>query len=264
MSIIRIEEPSDPRLAPYFNLRSGQTSPESFIVESVRLVERLLDSRFSTKSLLVTESKVDAVLDRVEDDVPVYVVSKSHLRETVGFDLHRGCLAHAAAPKLDLEYHLSAHKPSLVVLLEGLADPANVGAIIRNAAAFGAQLVIADPKGASPYTRKATRASAGQIFNVPVTLCEPMKAVELLREFLDSVQVIAATGRRGTASLQDVQISTLHNVLVIGNEGSGITEELRGKSDVSGRIPIAEHVDSLNAAAASAVALHMIGARMAD
>ena len=257
MPIIRIEEPSDPRLAPYFNLRSGQNTPDSFIVESARLVERLVVSRFVTHSILVTENRLASLEHLIAPALPIFVVSKEHLRDTVGFNLHRGCLAHAAAPNISLPEHLTNNRPRLVVILEGLADSSNVGAIIRNAAAFGAELVVADPKGASPFTRKATRASAGQIFGIPVSLCDPDKAVSYLRSELKDVQVIATTGRQGTVALQDIALAS-HNVLIFGNEGTGITANLREKADISGRIPILEHVDSLNAAAASAVALHIV------
>ena len=260
MPIIRIEEPSDPRLAPYFNLRSGQNTPASFIIESTRLVHRLLDSHFQTLSLLVTEARLDSLRPCLKPEIPVYVVSKAALRETVGFDLHRGCLAHAKAPEVTLVEELGSSPPRLVVMLEGLADPANVGAIIRNAAAFGADLVIADPKGASPYTRKATRASAGQIFNLPVAICEPALAIDVLRKQLQGVKIIATTGRRGTQGLDKVALGEC-NVLVFGNEGTGVSDNLRNVADACGRIAIADHVDSLNAAAASAVALHIIGSR---
>lgn len=258
MQVIRIEEPSDPRLAPYFNLRSGQNTPDSFIVESARLVQRLAASPFVTHSILVTENRLASLDFLAASSLPIFVVSKKHLQETVGFDLHRGCLAHATAPDISLPEHLENNRSRLVVILEGLADPSNVGAIIRNAAAFGADLVVVDPKGASPFTRKATRASAGQIFQVPVALCAPEQAISSLRNVLKNVQIIATTGRPGAAALQDIGLCD-HNVLIFGNEGTGITPSLREIADITGRIPIAEHVDSLNVAAASAVALHIVG-----
>jgi len=257
MPVIRIEEPDDSRLAPYFNLQSGKHTPDSFIIESPRLVERLLASSFKAHSLLTTENHLEKVLSLAPKGVPLFLASPELLKEVVGFNLHRGCLAHAGAPDTTLSTHLAEKEPRLSVLLEGLADPANVGAIIRNAAAFGADLVICDPKAASPFTRKATRASAGQIFRIPVAIASPENAINQMRAHDPGLTIIATTGRAGVQALDEIPPAQ-HTMLIFGNEGTGVTPLLREMADICGRINIVPEVDSLNAAAASAVALHII------
>ncbi len=256
MPIIRIEGPADSRLAPYFNLRSGKHSPDSFILESQRLVERLLSSNFKTHSILVTENKLDLIRELAPADLPVFVGSAAELKEIAGFNMHRGCIAHAGAPPTGLEHHMPLPKSALVVVMERLADPANVGSIIRNAAAFGADLVVADPKGASPFTRKAARASAGHIFTVPIAIADPAEAIEQLRQAHIDMEIIATTGHRDAAPLNELTPSA-QKTLIFGNEGAGVSAELREISDSCRTIPLADGVDSLNVAAASALGLYL-------
>lgn len=257
MPIIRIEGPADSRLAPYFNLRSGSHTPDSFIVESARLVERLLQSKFQTRSILTTESKLDQIAPLVPVGIPVYVGTKAELKEIVGFDLHRGCLAHASAPSTELSPILKQGLGPVTVVLEGLADPANVGAIIRNAAAFGADLVIADIKGASPFTRKAARTSAGHLFSVPVALAHPSEAIEAIREHCATAEVIVTTGQPGAEALEDIKPGG-QKVIIFGNEGTGVSPTLRQLADSCRRVNLKQGVDSLNAAAASALVLYIV------
>ncbi len=257
MPILRIEGPTDSRLAPYFNLRSGTHTPDSFVVESSRLVERLLKSNFQTRSLLVTESKLEQFRSLVPTGLPVYVGTKAELKEIVGFDLHRGCLAHAAAPSHDLESVLTQGLGPLTIVLEGLADPANVGAIIRNAAAFGVGLVIADTKGASPFTRKAARTSAGHLFNIPLVLANPTQALEEIRARFAEAEIIVTTGQQDADALEDLRPGG-QKIIVFGNEGTGVSQALRKLADSKRRVELSEGVDSLNVAAASALVLYIV------
>ena len=256
MPTIRIEGPADSRLAPYFNLRSGKSSPSSFIVESSRLVERLLVSPFTTHSLLVTEGKLAHFECLVSSGVPIFVGSAAELKEIAGFNMHRGCLAHVGAPSTTLEDNLTDPVPGLVVIMQGLADPANVGSIIRNAAAFGADLVIADPKGASPFTRKAARTSAGHIFTVPIAVADPAESIAKLRRSSPEVEIIATTGHRDALPMESLSNNPCKAV-IFGNEGHGVTDQIRQLADSSRTVALADGVDSLNVAAASALVLYL-------
>ncbi len=256
MPVYRIEGSSDARLAPYFNLQSGKHAPESFIVESVRLVERLLNSHFTTHSVLIADHKLAQIQAVAPPDLPIYVGSKTEISDIAGFNMHRGCLAHASAPPTDLEAHLNTGLGKLTLVLEGLADPANVGSIIRNAAAFGASLVIADINAASPFTRKASRASAGHLFHVPIAMAQPKDAIEAIRGVESAVDIVATTGHRSAMPLEALE-PVKHRVLVIGNEGHGVSEELRHMADSCRTIALSDGVDSLNAAAASALMLYI-------
>ena len=261
MPTLRIEGPNDERIAPYCDLQSGRHSPESFIVESTRLVERLIQSNFTTHSILVSEGKLESVLAMGLPQVPVYVGSKSELSEIAGFPLHRGCLAHAGSPTTELSNHLQRTPAPITVILESLADPANIGSIIRNAAAFGAGLVIVDPKGASPFSRKAARASAGHLFGIPVAIADPMDSIAALRSKCPDIEIIATTGHRGAKPLEQLPIRS-HRAVVIGNEGLGVSEAIKNAADHLCTVPLADGVDSLNAAAASALSLYLLRERI--
>lgn len=257
MGLVPIDNPADPRVAPYRNLKSGQSSLESMIVESTRLVDQLLASNFTCHSILTTVNKSSRFSREIAAGIPVFVASQAVLSTLVGFDIHRGCLAHASAPLLDLASHLETNSPALTVVMEGLADPANVGAVIRNAAAFGATLVIADPKAASPYTRKATRASVGHVFQVPIAVVPPVEAIAQLRSRVSDLTVIAATSRPSAPKLCGL-VTKPHQVLMVGNEGLGLSQVLLESADTAGRIAMSCGVDSLNVAAATAVALYAL------
>ena len=132
--------------------------------------------------------------------------------------------------------HLKRGVGGVTVLLEGLADPANVGSIIRNAAAFGASLVVVDPKGASPFSRKAARASAGHIFRTPIAIAKIHDAIGALRVEARDVDIVATTGRRDALPLEDLPPAE-RRALVIGNEGHGVSDEVETSPTAAGPSP---------------------------
>ena len=168
-------------------------------------------------------------------------------------------MARAGVPSTlrTLHAHLNQSTPRSVLLLEGLSDPTNVGTIIRNAAAFEVDLVIADPRGASPFSRRAARTSAGYIFSTPTVVAEPLSAIDMLKTQCPRLEILAATPHHESAALHQFCAPETW-ALLIGNEGYGLTEEATDMADHSVRIPMAPSVDSLNAAASTAILLYSL------
>ena len=261
--MILVDVPADPRLDLFRAPR-----PHTFLVESELAVQRLLASDFTTLAILGTA----AHLQRLPAACPVYVGDRALLRSVVGFDLHRGVIACAARPALlvgDLTassgpIHPLAHdlatllaRPAWTILLvQGLADPANLGSIIRSARAFAIDLVVLDRRGADPLERRAIRAAMGHVFAQPLALAADLtNAVHQLRN--SGAAVWAATvGPRAR------DIATLRRpprlVLCVGNEGDGLPPAICDAADLEVTIPIAPAVDSLGVAAATAVLLHAV------
>jgi tRNA G18 (ribose-2'-O)-methylase SpoU len=252
----------DPRLQVYRDLRSGP-GPHHFIIEGALALERLLLSgrahEDGLESIVCTPSQRARL--ELPAGVPVFELSKPQIRALAGFDFHRGVLACARRPAqqrtLDAESlaRLRARVRVTIVVAEGLADPRNLGALIRNVAAFSADLVIADANAADLYSRLAIRTSVGNVFCVPCLVCDALPAVvaELARAI--PAAVIAATPDPEAKSLLTFE-APAKRILLVGNEGAGLSPELLACADHRVRIPVALGSDSLNVAAATAVLLY--------
>lgn len=250
-----------PELDAYRDLRVGP-GPDRFIVEGAVAVERLLASTFEIESIVCTPSQRSRL--SIPAGVPVFELPRSEIAALAGFDFHRGVLACARRPPLrrSLDPHeleqLAARPHLTIVVAEALADPRNLGALVRNLAAFSADLLIADARGADPFSRLAIRASVGNVFRVPLLVCDELPALmhSLVHEL--DVQVIAATPEPSAVSLRAFDFPQ-KRVLMLGNEGFGLSDALMNLADVRVRIPVAAAADSLNVAAATAVLLYAAG-----
>jgi tRNA G18 (ribose-2'-O)-methylase SpoU len=255
-------------LARYRDLRRGP-GPDHFIVEGALAVERLLEAvaggaELELESIVSTPSQ-RARLD-VPAGVPVVELSRRELAALAGFDFHRGVLACVRRPPLRRELEpwqveqLRLRPRVTIVVAEGLADPRNLGALVRNAAAFAADLLIADARGADLYARLAIRAGVGNVFRVPTLVSDelPATVAALAREVPASV--VAATPDPAARELSSL-VAPEKRVLLVGNEGAGLSDQLLALADVRVRIGVAPGSDSLNVAAASAVLLHALGQR---
>ncbi len=238
---------SDP-LEVYRDIARRPRADGRFVVEGELAVARSLASEFVLESVLATGPALERL--RVPEGVPVFERSAAALRELVGFDFHRGALACARRPEAWSIDPALLERPRLtIVVAAALADPRNLGALVRNARAFAVDWVIADSRGADPLSRQAIRASMGNVFRVPLT-------IEPLPGRLDQLgcTIVAAT--------PDADAEDLHGferperlVLLVGNEGEGLSARLLALADRRVRIPIAREADSLNVAAATAVLL---------
>ncbi len=286
--LVAVDDLADPRLDLYRDLndpaaRSRLDADQSvFVVEGRLAVERLLTSEYTVCSLLVDDHQVTAAGDLVAGTrargAPVFVGSRALVAGTVGFTLHRGVVAVANRPPscgarqvlVDAGRTSSpAGTPPLVAVLEGLNDHENIGALFRNAAAFGVRGVLLDPTCADPLYRRSIRVSLGHVLHMPFARLLPWPSG------LDDVRaagfVVAALAPRPSAdrgvptvSLAGLTAWMLGSgdrvgvALLLGAEGPGLTDAAVGASDVVVTIPMADGVDSLNVATAAAVAFHAL------
>lgn len=250
---ISIENPDDPRLAEFADLRRQRRDSESFVVESALAVERLLSSAYPIRAVLVSTAgweRMEPLLDGV--DAPVYVASIDMLRTIVGFDLHRGVLASASRlPSPPLAETIDGARR--LVVLEGLNDLENLGSIARAARALGADAMLLDPTCADPLTRRSVRVSMGEILHLPLVRCAPWPAaIGVLREA--GIEVWALTPGAGAEAIGTLAVPA-RVALLAGAEGPGLTEGALAASTRRVRIPIRSDVDSLNVTHAVAIAL---------
>ena len=260
-----IADPADARIAPYREARDGRVRRAGFFLAEGRLVvRRLLESRFTVRSVLATRAALDdlgAALGR-RPSVQRYEASPETIRAVVGFKFHRGCLALGEeGPAPPAGPIIEPSGPRALLGLEDVADPDNVGAIFRNAAAFGAAGVLLSPGCADPLYRKAIRVSMGATLTVPFARTGWGNGLRALRAA--GYTLVALTPHPRAQSLEAVVASGLPSrrlAVLLGAEGAGLSEESDRAADLRARIPMAAGVDSLNVATACAIALH----RLAD
>lgn len=257
----------DPRLADYRELRDPALVKQSarFVAEGRMVVRTLLeDSPFATRSVLVDETAATALADELDarPGVPVFRVPNGALRDLAGWQFHQGCLAIGERPDpVDVPTLLErANEPPFVVALDAVSNPDNVGAIFRSSAALGAGAVVLSPSCASPLYRKAIRSSMGAALRLPFSHGAPWEAsLAALRE---ADHVLIALDPHGD-DLEDVLRglpSGRPRTLVLGAEGAGLGGHSRAVADELVSIPMQGGVDSLNVAAAAAVALYRLAA----
>lgn len=264
-SVLTIEDPEDPRLADYREIRDAERRRRdgTFIAEGRQVVRRLLSAgRYRVRSALVTPPALHALGEALgAAGVPTYLVRQDVVEAVVGMEFHHGCLAageRGAEPTLEAVL-AEALRPRLVVL-EGLGDASNVGALFRNALAFGVGAVFLAPGTADPLYRKAIRVSSGATVALPFArLADWPRDLERLRDA--GYTVVALTPRPEAVDigeLGDERPLPARLALLLGTEGRGLSAESLAAADLQVRIPMAPEMDSLNVAAAGAVALHWL------
>lgn len=256
--VIPVDDRDDPRIVEVSGLNDAQaravTEAEHgcFVIEGLLVLEAVvLDSPYRLRSVLVSESKLHRVLDVLGDtDVDVFVGTPALLEAVTGFPIHRGIVASAARIPLPTVDEV-VRRTDRVVLAEGLNDHENMGALFRNAAAFGVGAVLLDPTAADPLYRRSVRVSMGHLLHVPWTRTDPLP---------DGLAPLHAAGFTTVALTPegDVTVSELGAIdriaWLVGAEGPGLQEETMEAAAIRARIPIAPGVDSLNVATAAAVA----------
>jgi len=257
----RITDPDDPRVSAFRNIRERDLVGREgrFIAEGKVVLDVLLSAgRFPVESILVLENRLPGLagtLSQVPAGVPVYVASAGVMDAIAGFHIHRGILALGRRRPSETAAAVLAGSPSdaaLVVVLVGIANHDNVGAIFRNAAAFGADAVLLDSTSCDPLYRKATRVSVGATLKVPFA---GGQTTEDLLEALDRHDFIPiALSPRGTEDIRTME-RPRRAALFLGTEGDGLPHALMEKMRTA-RIAMAPGFDSLNVATAAAIALH--------
>ena len=263
-NIVPLHDPADPRLEPYLRVRERDLVGRGggFIAEGEVVLRVLLGpaSRCRARSLLIAANRLDRLdplLAGLAADVPVYAASQAVMDGAVGFHIHRGILAHGERPPDPGAAALLDGLPELarVVALFGVANHDNMGGVFRNAAAFGASAIILDPTSCDPLYRKAIRVSVGAALTVPFARLAPGEdAVSRLQAAGFEVLALTPGGRE---RLEDVAPGP-RTALLLGAEGPGLPADLIARAR-SISIAMAPGWDSLNLAAASAIALHHLG-----
>ncbi len=262
--IVPVERADDPRLADYVGLtdvalrRRAEPDLGIYIAESEKVIRRALAAGHRLRSLLMAPrwltDLADVVAQAEADGIPVFVGEHAALEAVTGFHVHRGALAAMARPALPAVDEV-VRDARRVVILEDIVDHTNVGAAFRSSAALGVDAVLVTPRCADPLYRRAIRVSMGTVFQVPWTrIPDWPSGIGSLRAQGFTVAAFAL-GERAV----DLDILAADPperlAMVLGTEGDGLSRHTVAACDLEVRIPMAGGVDSLNVAAASAVAM---------
>ena len=278
VNIIHIDDLSDERLAAYTRLTERELrcvlEPEKgiFIAESAKVIERAVEAGLEPVSFLLGErwlEQLSPLLERVAEErgeVPVFIASMELMERLTGFNVTRGALAAFRRPVLasssaflDGLVERAKERPVRVCVLEGIVDHTNVGAIFRSAAALNVDGILVSPTCCDPLYRRAVRVSMGTVFQVP--WCRigsdaqswPHDGLATLHESGFTCVAMALTDE--SVSLDDPSLAQIERMAIfMGTEGAGLAAKTIAGADLTVRIPMAHGVDSLNVAAASAVA----------
>ncbi len=272
--IIRITDFEVPELDIYARLSEAQLlnleAPRRgiFIAESPRVIERALDAGCEPISFLAEEKEIDSAGELLErcKEIPVYTAPFSVLTRLTGFQLTRGMLCAMYRPQLPGVAQVCAGARRIAVL-EQVVNPTNVGAIFRSAAALNMDAVLLTPGCSNPLYRRAIRVSMGTVFQVPWTFLGgrewewPGQGLENLRRL--GFKTAAMALREDTIGIDAPELAAQERLaIILGTEGDGLAEETIGACDYTVRIPMSHGVDSLNVAAASAVAFWELGRKV--
>ncbi len=267
MALERVATGDDPRLDPYRDLtaRDAPHRDGLFVVETRAVVRQLLQGgRWEVRSLLLTEPALGALDDvlAARPALPVYLAPLRVVKDVVGFDFHRGCLALAERGRPSEPRELLEGGAGRLIALEGVSNPDNVGGLLRVARALGADALLCSPGCGDPLSRKAVRVSMGAALTLPWARAAAWDtALGQLRGAGFTLVALSPAGTVDVAALGDRARGRV--VLVLGTEGTGLAPATVAAADVAARIPIAGGVDSLNVATACAIALDRLGwARM--
>lgn len=265
--IVRTESAlDDPRLADYANLtdvalrRRLEPAGGLYLAEGIKVLRRALTAGHHPRSILVLERDVDDVLEVIRGhDTTVFVGTRQLLEHITGFDVHRGVLAAMHRPELPDPLELLAGARTVLVL-EDIVEHTNVGAAFRSAAALGADAILVTPRCADPLYRRSVKVSMGTVFQVPWTRIAWPEGYQALRTAGFHLAALALADHAIELDAFAAQ-APARIALLLGTEGDGLSRRAIGEADSVVRIEMAGGVDSLNVAAASAVALHAIRRR---
>lgn len=256
MAEFEVDDAADPRLDDFRDLTDADVRPDRrgvVIAEGVNVVERLLASDYPVRSVIGVRSRIDDLAPALADvDAPVYVVDKWLLSDVVGFRVTRGVLAAATRPA-PVPADTLLESARRIAILESLNDFENLGALFRNAAAFGVDAVLLDERCADPLYRRSVRVSMGHVLRVPFAVLPDPWSDSLAAVRAHGFRLLALTPASDATPLGSLAAPPRWAVL-LGAEGPGLTAAALAAADERVRIPMAPGVDSLNVATAAAVA----------
>ncbi len=270
-NIIKIESFSAAELDVYVRLTGAQLrnrlEPDKgiFIAESPTVIEVALNSGCVPISLLTDERLINDDVKNIIarcGDIPVYTAEREVLKEITGFELTRGALSAMKRPKPKALSEL-LEGASRVAVFEGITDSTNIGALFRSAAAFEIDAVLITPTCCDPLSRRAIRVSMGTVFQVPWGIIGekkedwPNPGVDILKSY--GFKTVAMALSDNSVSIDDETLLKEEKLaIILGTEGDGLSKTTIAKSDYTAKIPMAHGVDSLNVAAAGAVAFYQL------
>lgn len=265
--LIEITDPEDPRLADYRDLRDVELRKHLeaehglFLAEGEKVVRRAADAGFTPRSFLMAPRWVEGLRDVLDgSDAPCFVLSERLAEQVTGFHVHRGALSSLERrPLPTVETVLDGARTVLV--LEDVVDHTNVGAIFRCGAAFGFDAVLLAPRCADPLYRRSIKVAMGAVFTLPWTRL-PDWADALPSLSRQGFTTVALTLAEDARPIDEVVDGRERVALVLGSEGHGLSSRWEQAADERAIIPMSADVDSLNVAAAAAVACFVTARRL--
>jgi tRNA G18 (ribose-2'-O)-methylase SpoU len=250
-----------PELQPYRTMRRQMAHREEgiFVAEGEKVVRRLLESKFGVVSALMPErwrTELEPMLKERPEMVRVFIAEKELLETLTGFSMYQGLLAVGQIPtQIPLEQILTnSPRPHLLVAVDALSNAENLGALVRNCAAFETQALIVGETSSSPFLRRAVRSSMGTVFQLPIVETPDLvRCLSALRE--RGVRCIAAHPHTDNRTLSDANFAR-DCCIIFGSEGHGISRNVLELCDDAVAVPMPPTVDSLNVASAAAVFLY--------
>ncbi|UAL31569.1 RNA methyltransferase [Nocardioides rotundus] len=264
--LVRVDDPADPRLGDYRDLRDVELRKHLeaehglFLAEGEKVVRRAVEAGHRPRSFLMAERWLAGLADVLDaSDAPCFVVSEALAEQVTGFHVHRGALASLERTPLPSVDEVLAGARSVLVL-EDVVDHTNVGAILRCAAALGFDAVLLSPRCADPLYRRAVKVAMGAVFSVPWTrLPEWYDALPDLSQ--RGFTTVALTLAADAVPVEEAVAGLDRVALVLGSEGHGLSARWQAAADRRAIIPMHGGVDSLNVAAAAAVACYVTARR---
>jgi tRNA G18 (ribose-2'-O)-methylase SpoU len=265
-TLVEIADPADPRLADYRDLRDVslrkhlEAEHGLFLAEGEKVVRRAVEAGFAPRSFLMAPRWLDGLGDVLSrSDAPCYVVSEALAEQVTGFHVHRGALASLARLPLPTVDSVLAGARSVLVL-EDIVDHTNVGAIFRSGAALGFHAVLLSPRCADPLYRRSIKVAMGAVFSLPWTRLESWDSA-LPTLSAAGFTTVALTLAPDSVPVEDAVRGLEKVALVLGGEGHGLSRHWEESADRRATIPMAAGIDSLNVAAATAVACYVTARR---
>jgi tRNA G18 (ribose-2'-O)-methylase SpoU len=264
--IVELDDPGDPRLADYRDLRdvelrkSLEAEHGLFLAEGEKVVRRAIEGGHEARSFLMAPRWLDGLADVLgRSSAPCYVLSESLIEQVTGFHVHRGALASLRRRPLPPVDDVLAGARSVLVL-EDLVDHTNVGAVFRSGAALGFDAVLLAPRCADPLYRRSIKVGMGAVFSTPWTRIPDWYDAlpDLSRRGFTTV---ALTLGPDSVPIEEAVAGVDRLALVLGSEGHGLSSRWEASADRRAVIPMAAGIDSLNVAAASAVACYAAARR---
>ncbi|MBQ8297188.1 MAG: RNA methyltransferase [Ruminococcus sp.] len=267
-NIIEITDFSSPQLDVYARLsevqlrRCCEPQPGLFIAESPKVIERALDAGYEPVSLLLEHRHISGEAGEIIarcGEIPVFAAESEVLVRLTGFQLTRGALCAMRRSSLPSVEEV-CREARRIAVLENVVNPTNVGAIFRSAAALGMEAVLLTPACSDPLYRRAARVSMGTVFQIPWTYMDDEPGIGILKKMGFRTAAMALSDN--AVNIDDPQLMAEEKLaVVLGTEGDGLAASTIADCDYTVCIPMSHGVDSLNVAAASAVAFWQLGRR---